>query len=374
MKRLILYSYAVVFTLFALSCSKEGNENNLESAGQEWVITDSVRVNLEFAQLRPIDVYEEKGLFLARSGRDYVIFDSSGEVLHQIKQKASGEPDYLGNWIISINFIGEDELLVVPNMSDELVITDYDGHILEKFPTPFRIMVSISAANQKGFQLEDNSYLLYAPGRVPDGEIMSKEGKKDPIFEIWDRTSNTFTPALTLPEGHPYTLPSEDIFFVQSTYSEGKLVLYRSRESEIHLFQWDGADFQFEQTIKLNFPKFVKTPTKADGSRDIFAVKAGSIHHIDIDADAFHIVYSEGIEESRYSLMLEEEKQISSYTDPMKVLTIQLDDLSEQYRDLPQEITPLLTQVGKGRLMGLKNIYLNMEEEDYPTLYFLEQR
>jgi hypothetical protein len=374
MKRSILLSYTLVFTLFALSCSKDGHENDPESSGQEWVITDSVSVNLEFAQLRPIDVYEEKGLFLARSGRDYVIFDASGEVLHQIQQKASGEPDYLGNWIISMNFIGEDELLVVPNMSDEIFITDYDGHILEKFPTPFRIMVSISAANQKGFELEENSYLLYAPGRLPEGEIMSKEGKKDPIFEIWDRTSNTFTPALVLPEGHPYTLPSEDIFFVQFTYSEGKLVLYRSRESEIHLFQWDGTDFQFDQTIKLNFPKFVEIPVKADGSRDIFAVKSGSIYHIDIDADAVHIAYSEGIEEARYSLMSEEEKQISSYTEPIKVLSIELDDLSEHYRDLPKEITPILTQVDIGRWMGLKNIYLKMEEEDFPTFYYLEKR
>lgn len=374
MKRAISLSFILVFTLFGFSCSSGGGEKNLESAGQEWVITDSLTVNLELAQILPMDFQEEKKLFLGMNGPDYVIFDESGEIRHQIQKKTPGEPDYLGDWLLSLNFIGDDELLAIPNMSDEMFIIDYDGKVLEKIPTPYRIMVSISSINLRSYLLEGDRYLIYAPGRFT-GMEMNEKGYTDPLLEIWDRSNNTFTPVLTLPEGHPYSLPAKDRYFPEFTYSEGKLILYQSSVPEIHLFQWDGTDFQFEQTIKPNFPKFVRYPEKADGSRDIRAVSAGRITHIDIDADALHIVYAEGIGEARYSTMSDEEKQMSEVTEPMyKVLTIGLEDLSERYQDLPQEVIPFFREAGVHRWMGLKNIYLKMEEEDFPTFYYLEKR
>jgi hypothetical protein len=87
MKRAISLSFILVFTFFGLSCSKEGNKNDLESTSQEWVIKDSLTVNLDLAQILPMDYQEEKKLFLGMNGADYVIFDEIGEIRHQIQKK-----------------------------------------------------------------------------------------------------------------------------------------------------------------------------------------------------------------------------------------------------------------------------------------------
>ena len=158
-------------------------------------------------------------------------------------------------------------------------------------------------------------------------------------------------------------------------YENGKLFLYTAEFPEIYMYQWDGADFQYEKTIKPNFPKFVRYPENAEGDIDFRAVSAGGIISLDLEGNELYIAYKEGIEEGRYSVMSEEEQQMSQISEPMyKIVGINLDDLSERYQDAPQEILPLYFRAGEGRWIGLKNIYLKMEEEDYPTLYFMERR
>jgi hypothetical protein len=360
--------------LLASSCSSEKTLNELSSVGQNWGISDSVSVNLPLAQIMLWDYHEGKQLFLGMNGRDYVIFDESGEVLHQIEQKTAGEPGFLGDWVLAISFLAGDELLVQPNMSDQMLIIDFDGNIKEKIPLPFRVMVSSSAVGLKSFQIDENNHLLYAPGRFT-GMEMHQDGYKDPLFEIWNRASNTFTPVAKLPEGHPYTKPSVIRSFPNFIYKDGKLVLYTTNVPELHLLEWDGADFQFIQTIKPNFPKFVRYPEKQGGGFDFQAVSGARIFQVDIDGDNLLIGYSEGIEEARYSTMSRDEKEMAQITEPMnKLLSIRLNDLSERYQDLPQEVVPWYSQAGKGRWIGPKNIYLKMEEEDFPTFYFLEKR
>ena len=372
----IQYSLFLLLFIAFLACSTEEaqNETEVQSANQQWVISDSVVVNLALAQVRPIDYQPDRNIFLGKNGRDLVIFDESGAVLHEIKEKPAGDPDYLGNWKFGTGFFEEDKIIVQPNMSDKMLITDFDGNVTEKVQMPYRMMVSMSKDSPKSFKIEDNKYLLYAPGRHNEIEVR-RNGFKETMFEIWDRASNTFTPTITLPADHPHTKPTNNRFFPEFMYSSGRLFLYTPEFPEIYLYQWDGTDFQYEKTIRPNLPKFVRYPDNAEGTIDFRTVKAGNILFLALEGNELQIAYKEGIEEERYSIMSEEEQQMTEVTEPMyKVVSINLDDLSERYQDLPQEVLPMLTQAGEGRWIGLKNIYLKMIEEDYPTLYFMERR
>ncbi|MFC2187850.1 hypothetical protein ACFCT7_11075 [Fulvivirgaceae bacterium LMO-SS25] len=377
MKLLQFLSLTLFTSLLAFACSSDNAQSETEaaSAEQQWVISDSIVVDLALAQIRPFDYNSDKKLFLGSSNRnDLVIFDENGSVLHEIKEKPAGDPNYLGNWKFGTAFFEDDKILVQPNMSDQMLIADYDGNVTEKVQMPYLMMVSASKAGPKCFEIEENKYLLYAPGRYNEIEV-SKNGFKEFLFEIWDRESNTFTPTIKLPEGHPHNKPPNNRFFPEFMYKDGRLFLYTRELPEIYIYQWDGADFQYERTIKLNFSKFVSYPVSADGGIDIFAVLSGNLLFLSQQDNVLHVVYREGIEEERYSTMSEEEKQMSGFVEPVnKVAKINLDDFTEMYEDLPMEVIPYLAQAGEGRWIGLKNIYLKMEEEDYPTLYFMERR
>ena len=375
MKSLQFLSVVLFIALSAFACSNEEAETETSSAEQQWVISDSIVVDLALAQIIPFDYNPDKKLFIGSSNRkDLVIFDESGSLLHQIEEKPAGDPDYLGNWKFGTAFFEDDKILVQPNMSDQMLIADYDGNVTEKVQMPYRMMVSASKAGPKCFEIEENKYLLYAPGRYDQMELWNN-GFKEFLFEIWDRESNTFSPTIKLPEGHPHNKARNNRFFPEFLYEDGKLFLYTAEFPEIYMYQWDGTDFQYEKTIKPNFPKFVRYPENAEGDIDFRAVSAGGIISLDLEGNELYIAYKEGIEEGRYSIMSEEEQQMSQISEPMyKIVGINLDDLSERYQDAPQEILPLYFRAGEGRWIGLKNIYLKMEEEDYPTLYLMERR
>ncbi|MFZ6663747.1 hypothetical protein [Peijinzhouia sedimentorum] len=368
--------YLLLFVImFASACanSDEKTETEAEETNQQWVISDSIVVDLALAEIIPYDYNSDKKLFLGKNDRDIVIFDEGGSVLHQIKDKPAGDPDYLGNWKIGTGFFEDDKILVQPNMSDKMLIADYDGKVVEKIQMPYRVIVSVSKDGPKFYEIKDNKYLLYAPGRYDQMELWNN-GFKEFLFEIWDRESNTFSPTIKLPEGHPHNKARNNRFFPEFMYEDGKLFLYTAEFPEIYMYQWDGADFQYEKTIKPNFPKFVRYPENAEGDIDFRAVSAGGIISLDVEGNELYIAYSEGIEEERYSVMSEEEQQMSQISEPMyKIVSVNLDDLSERYQDAPQEILPFYFRAGEGRWIGLKNIYLKMEEEDYPTLYLMER-
>ncbi len=375
MKSLQFLSVVLFIALSAFACSNEEAETETSSAEQQWVISDSIVVDLALAEIMPYDYNPDKELFLGSSNRnDLVIFDENGSVLHEIKEKPAGDPNYLGNWKIGTGFFEDDKILVQPNMLNQMLIADYDGKVVEKIQLPFRVIVSVNKAGPKCFEIEENRYLLYAPGRYDQMELWNN-GFKEFLFEIWDRESNTFSPTIKLPEGHPHNKARNNRFFPEFLYEDGKLFLYTAEFPEIYMYQWDGTDFQYEKTIKPNFPKFVRYPENAEGDIDFRAVSAGGIISLDLEGNELYIAYKEGIEEGRYSIMSEEEQQMSQISEPMyKIVGINLDDLSERYQDAPQEILPLYFRAGEGRWIGLKNIYLKMEEEDYPTLYLMERR
>jgi hypothetical protein len=371
---LYLFLFVILFTT-ACTSTDDKTETEAEEANKQWVISDSLVVDLALAQIIPFDYNPDKELFLGSSNRkDLVIFDESGSLLHHIKEKPSGDPDYLGNAKFGTGFFEDDKILVQPNMSDQMLIADYDGKVIEKIQMPFRMMKSVWKGGPMCYEIEENKYLLHAPGRYNEIEV-SKNGFKEFLFEIWDRESNTFSPTIKLPEGHPHNKARNNRFFPEFMYKDGKLFLYTAEFPEIYMYQWDGADFQYEKTIKPNFPKFVRYPENAEDDIDFRAVSAGGIISLDLEGNELYIAYKEGIEEGRYSVMSEEEQQMSQISEPMyKIVGINLDDLSERYQDAPQEILPLYFRAGEGRWIGLKNIYLKMEEEDFPTLYFMERR
>jgi len=377
MKSLQILTFVLFTALLASACSSDNaqTENEATSTNKQWVISDSIVVDLALAQIIPFDYNSDKKLFLGSSNsNDLVIFDESGSVLHQIKEKPTGDPDFLGNAKFGTSFFENDKILVQPNMSDQMLITDYDGKVIEKIQMPYRMLMSVWKGGPMCFEVEENKYLLHAPGRY-NGIEVSKNGFKEFLFEIWDRESNTFSPTVKLPEGHPHNKPTNNRFFPEFMFKNGKLFLYTSEVPEIYMYQWNGTDFQYEKTIKPNFPKFVRYPVNAEGNIDIRAVSAGGIISLDVEGNELYIAYTEGIEEERYSLMSEEEQQMSQISEPMyKIVGINLDDFSERYQHSPQEILPFYFRAGEGRWIGLKNIYLKMEEEDYPTLYLMERR
>jgi hypothetical protein len=365
---------AVIFFLLLVSCS-DPDKSTVSTASEKRLflqVVDSILVDY-FGRLVIMDASEDFKEFLAVNAKtdEVVIFNHEGKILDSFENQKDS-PEAI-NDIFSMSFLPNNEILVAGSRV-KLAIYDRKGKQKFKFKLPSLVARGSSLMQKSLFKTENNKFLGHIPAYH---ESAFSNGLLKPTLIFIDPEDESKTKALfKIPSNSKY---SDGRFhgYVQAAlnFSGNELFLVYQNEPKLHVYNYRNDDLIFNKTIDLGIPDFVEIlPSSNEKSynfdKNHRESTSGVIYRIFSNNKNIFLLYTKGIPESKFDKEIKTTREFIK-SNPFYLVLLN-DNLEILQNDIPVPlyITHDLHAVSNdGTFIGRKNPVFSDIEGEYEIFY-----
>ncbi|MCH7410890.1 hypothetical protein MM239_15890 [Belliella sp. DSM 111904] len=364
---------------FIFGCNSE-NSNYQGFNEFESVVVDSIQVDY-LGSLFLFGYKDDEGLYIGRSNSDgdYILFDETGDIIHQFQLSFDG-PNAM-SWELGMGIL--DAKFTIMDQNKGLIQFSNEGEILNRVSIPENYFY-FNSLNFPAYKLDENyAYSRPERGDIDWGnlEVLIKSFYQSPLLEVFNPKTGDVKHTMEFPKNTVYESGQYFMVLPPPIIKRGnEWIVYFLAEMKYHVYNENEGEVTYTKTVDLNINKAIPMPSVpikeyASWYERHGNIIFGKIEQLFIREHDIIVIYTKGVEEDISSAYNPENQSewINFVSNIPRYAAILDHDHQLIQNDIALPKGLIFTSVtdNEGKILALKHQDYFEVEEDIVTYYKL---